>query len=785
MNDENGVSTATRVDPAELLRSQRDLAIRLAAATDLGEIAVSVRDAAITLAGVDAAGIYTSPGDGGPLRLRAHHGVSQQFVDRVREWRTDMSVGQSALRGRSVVVDFSRVAHDADLAELREEGLRCEVIIPVEVGGDIVLTMALASRTLDSIPDTVCGAAETIAYVAAQSVGRVLGDERRRAGEEAARASLQLQNELATALVSAKTMIEVAERIAEGLASADWIDGAGLYLVDDACGVARLVAHRGLSDEFAATASQVPLDLPEARQLLAGRSLYSHAGDQPLAAFQAAAEAAGFVGGALVPVREEERVRAILVALSRTSVGCPLEVSHGLEASALHVGATLRRLAAENALRNRERVLRQGERIAGIGSWRWEPESGVVWWSDEMYRIYGQDATRFRPSIGFLTTLVHPEDRDPDIRLLPGIGHESVSTMFDQRVLRADGSLRRVQMQLEAVVADDGALRAVLGVVQDLTDRRQIEAALARRVRYERAIAALAKELLGGAEGALERVLRELLVASDACRVYLFENYEHSTDGASTRQIAEACAPGVTPQIDRPMLRHRPWHGGGFERWQALLGAGQPVRGLVEHLPPGERAGLEPQGILSLLALPIFVDGRWWGFIGFDDTVVPRQWLDEDVLLLRTGADMVAAYLERQRDRQQLAERSREHAEAAYRLIARHLDEVVWTADLELHFSYVSPAVERVLSYDEDQLLRRSLVETLGKDHVRQLFELLAAELQAERSRRTPDLDHVVQVTMPVRCGDGTLLPCEHAVTFRRDSTGRPTGLIGVTRPRR
>jgi len=73
------------------------------------------------------------------------------------------------------------------------------------------------------------------------------------------------------------------------------------------------------------------------------------------------------------------------------------------------------------------------------------------------------------------------------------------------------------------------------------------------------------------------------------------------------------------------------------------------VCGLVEHLPSGERAGLEPQGILSLLVLPVFVADRWWGLIGFDDTSQPRQWQDPDVLLLRTVAEMLGTFLERRR----------------------------------------------------------------------------------------------------------------------------------------
>ncbi len=65
-----------------------------------------------------------------------------------------------------------------------------------------------------------------------------------------------------------------------------------------------------------------------------------------------------------------------------------------------------------------------------------------------------------------------------------------------------------------------------------------------------------------------------------------------------------------------------------------------------------ERAYLEPQGILSALALPINVGGAWWGFIGFDDTKTRRIWSEEDLRLLRTSVEMIGTHLERQQDRE-------------------------------------------------------------------------------------------------------------------------------------
>lgn len=639
-------------DPLELLRIQRDLAFRLLEVDAVEDVAGLLRDAVATLAGVDAVGIYVRARPGDDLRLGAHCGVSAGFAEAVRVWRDDRpTLGAPVLDGRTVAVDRATMASDPKLAPLLEEGLGWEELVPVTAAHETVLVAAAAGRRRDRVPEATGRAVEALAATAAQSVRRIRAEQRRRQGEAAARAALGLQVELATALLASRDHPELRRRIVDGLMEVPWIDSAGVYLLDRSAGVARLAAHRGLSPELAAVAAEVGLDVPEAVEMLRGRPLYDRPDhERYLEPSRREVAAEGFLGRALVPVTADGRVVAVLVAASRESPECPAEVRSGLESGALYVGAAMRRLEAEEALRHSERVLRHAQSVAHLGSWRWDPRSDEMWFSDELYRIYGLDPGQPPPGIGFLADSVHPEDRDPDIQTVEGEAGRALSNLFEQRIVRPDGALATVQTQLEIETDEHGAFVSLLGVVQDVTERRRTETALKQRLRFEHAVASISTELFGGREGALQRVLRELLVVSGASRVYLFENFDDPTDGPCARQTAEVCAPGVEPQAGNPSVQHCRWSGTGFDRWPRLLAAGEPVSGLVEHLPAGERAGLEPQGILSLLVLPVFVGGCWWGFVGFDDTARPRSWQDPDVLLLRTAAEMIGTFLERRRD---------------------------------------------------------------------------------------------------------------------------------------
>jgi signal transduction histidine kinase/DNA-binding response OmpR family regulator len=72
-----------------------------------------------------------------------------------------------------------------------------------------------------------------------------------------------------------------------------------------------------------------------------------------------------------------------------------------------------------------------------------------------------------------------------------------------------------------------------------------------------------------------------------------------------------------------------------FPGWEEKLSSGQAVNGPV--CSTGEKARLEPFGIRSLLVIPAFLEGRYWGFVSFDDCHREREFSREEEDMLRSG----------------------------------------------------------------------------------------------------------------------------------------------------
>jgi PAS domain S-box-containing protein len=87
----------------------------------------------------------------------------------------------------------------------------------------------------------------------------------------------------------------------------------------------------------------------------------------------------------------------------------------------------------------------------------------------------------------------------------------------------------------------------------------------------------------------------------------------------------------------------------GLARLESELRAGRPVVIAVKDLPESERALPLRVGSRSFAMMPVFAEGRWWGFLGLGETRFDRQWSAPEVEGLKAAAAVFGAAIERER----------------------------------------------------------------------------------------------------------------------------------------
>lgn len=149
-------------------------------------------------------------------------------------------------------------------------------------------------------------------------------------------------------------------------------------------------------------------------------------------------------------------------------------------------------------------------------------------------------------------------------------------------------------------------------------------------------------------EDALPDILCKIGQATNVSRVYVFENYLDAENRLHCSHFDEWVAPGVDTQLDNPLLQNISYSDIYLESWVKQLSAEQYIHGIVADMSDEEKVMLVPQGILSILVVPIFFEGSWWGFLGLDDCKEEKLWTDADRDSLCAIADLLGATNSRQ-----------------------------------------------------------------------------------------------------------------------------------------
>lgn len=223
----------------------------------------------------------------------------------------------------------------------------------------------------------------------------------------------------------------------------------------------------------------------------------------------------------------------------------------------------------------------------------------------------------------------------------------------EEPVFYPDGEERIVLTTKFPVFDQNDKVIATANISTDITKHKKTLERLKMTLKYSESLAECSHYFMSGRKDSLNLGLKQILKASEASRVYVFENFEDPEKGLSMRQIHEVVQPGIRPEINNPVLQQLPYSD-GFDEWKNQLARGDIINGSTDQFAPDVREILQNQGIKSILILPIFIKSSWFGFIGFDDVETERKWHEQDMKLLRTVSDVVGFYLQNRQNEQKM-----------------------------------------------------------------------------------------------------------------------------------
>lgn len=300
-----------------------------------------------------------------------------------------------------------------------------------------------------------------------------------------------------------------------------------------------------------------------------------------------------------------------------------------------------------------------------------EIESSTIYISPQIQDILGYSRDEWQDNPRFWMTIIHPEDLPVILARIEEYLRTGEDAISEYRMRAKDG--RWVWFQDESVVIQDesGKPRYIHGVLIDITERKKAEAGLHQREAILSAVAQTAQQLLRCTDWREEinGILRLLGEATGASHVYIFENHSDSDGVLFTSQRYEWAASGVKSELNNPVYQNRrlipvtP----GLEDWYGNLSTGKPFYGSKKQYPRYWKRIFEAQGLKTLLEVPIYVNARWWGIIGFDDYSEEMPWSQAEIDALIAAAGNLGTAISRQQ-----ADRALRASEEKFQLAFHH-----------------------------------------------------------------------------------------------------------------
>ncbi|HUT52082.1 MAG TPA: PAS domain S-box protein [bacterium] len=333
-------------------------------------------------------------------------------------------------------------------------------------------------------------------------------------------------------------------------------------------------------------------------------------------------------------------------------------------------------------------------------------------------------------------------------------------------MIRKDGSILPVELSASIIRDGQGAPAGFIGVIRDITDRKRVEMELTRyRERLEELVERRTAELTAANEQlkneAAERERAEdSLRESEAKYRALFESAPETIAvvGLDGTILDLNTSRGILTSLPREERIGKPFSQVGLIKEKDVPGYADLIASLIrgEKVQPFEVKHTPPGG--DAVWLEIFPSA-----LKKDGKVHAIQVMTRDITA-------------RKRADQALRE-----SEERYRLLANNVTDLIWTADLNLQITYISPSIERLRGYTVEEAFHQTLEQRLTPESLRMAIQVLSEEMEIEKR---PDKDPKRKRTLEFeeRCKDGSTILTEASISFLRDPAGNPVGFLGVTR---
>ncbi len=270
----------------------------------------------------------------------------------------------------------------------------------------------------------------------------------------------------------------------------------------------------------------------------------------------------------------------------------------------------------------------------------------------------------------------------------------------EYKIFTLSGAEKTIAWNHTCLMGKEGNIIGTLSSGEDITEKKRAEEELERRIEFERLIGKISSDLLKLRLKDLDKGIEQglALIGSfsgvDRAYVFLFHKDELADN------THEWCAEGIEPQIDNlkgiSIKEDLPWFNKCIHMHDVFK---------IEDVSamPGdaaaEREHFELQGIQSIIVVPMVVEDRLIGFIGFDAVTKKKKWSNNEQAVLHLIGEVFTNAIDRK-----WAEEELQESENRWQFALEGAGDGVWDWNAVTNRVFFSRRWKEMLGFSENEI---------------------------------------------------------------------------------
>lgn len=130
---------------------------------------------------------------------------------------------------------------------------------------------------------------------------------------------------------------------------------------------------------------------------------------------------------------------------------------------------------AEETLRKIQANLNVAQRVSQVGSWDWDIETNELFWSEQYYRLLGEEPGSFKPDLQKAQSYIHQDDKEKVLNALDDVVQTGNPYSLENRIITKTGEVKYTNIRGERIIDEQTGKVKVIGALQDITAKKEAE----------------------------------------------------------------------------------------------------------------------------------------------------------------------------------------------------------------------------------------------------------------------------------------------------------------------